>query len=212
STEVAISSVRNQITQFEFEITVNETLLAGESYQNPILGSVDYRVFGILPDPTPSGFPSFQLVRSISGNDFYSLSPDASLRFSVSAAADLSDGLQVSELSGSGTVFEFNARELNQAPGRYHPPILTLDSDGTGRLVNANNASTFPNPPPPIGSGQLVNVSIGDEYDVSLNFEPSLSVAAVPEPGTVLLLAGGLAVCAFRYTRRKDARVTDDGS
>ena len=176
-----------------------------DSYNNPTLASVDYRVNGDLPNPTPSGFPGFGLGRSISGSDFYSLSPEASLNLTVSGSADLSDGLQISELEGSGNVFTFNARELNQSPGRYHPPILTLDSNGMGRLANANNSSTFPNPDPPIGSGMLVNVNVADEYDVNLSFSPSLTigVSAIPEPGSItfLLAATGIAVAdaCLRY-------------
>ena len=97
--------------------------------------------------------------------------------------ADLTDGLQLSELSGTTPIFQLNAREFNQNPGRYHPPIFMLNSDGTGRLVNANNQSTFNNPPPPMGSGLPVNVQIADEYDIALAFAPaSVTIASIPEP------------------------------
>ena len=153
---------------------------------------------GVLGDPTPSGFPGFKLVRSITGADFYRLSPDATIEFSVNASADLSDGLQINELDGAGIVFRMNARELDQQPGRYHPPILTFNADGSGRLVNANNKSIYPNPDPPLGSGELVDVNIGDEYDVDLSFAPTLSIAGpvaapaakrVPLPALPLFLA-----------------------
>ena len=41
------------------------------------------------------------------------------MAFEVDITADLSDGLQVSELVGTGIVFEFNRREVGT--GRYHP-------------------------------------------------------------------------------------------
>jgi PEP-CTERM motif len=194
SSDFGITSTFNNISLFDFEVTVAGTLSAGGVYNNPTLVGVNYRVNGVLTSPTPSGFPAFGLVRSIGGAGFYGLSPDASLQFSVNAMANLSDGLQLSELAGSGTILTLNARELNQNPGRYHPPILTLNSNGTGRLVNANNMSTFPNPPPPIGSGMLVNVAIGQEYDVALSFNPSLTLVTVPEPSSLGMMLLGLLV------------------
>jgi hypothetical protein len=103
------------------------------------------------------------------------------------------------------TVFSFNARELDQNPGRYHPPIFTLNADGTGQLVNANNMSIFPNPPPPAGSGLLVDVNVGDEYDVDLTFDTSLTIAApIPIPPALLLFA--LPVAALLRLRNKGVR------
>jgi hypothetical protein len=108
--------------------------------------------------------------------------------------------------AASGTVLTFNARELNQNPGRYHPPILTLNSNGTGRLVNANNMSTFPNPPPPTGSGMLVNVGIGQEYDVALSFSPSLTLVAVPEPSSLGMMLLGPMITGAAVGRRQRQR------
>ncbi len=196
STDIGITSVYNTINSFQIEITVADPLVAGALYNNPTLDGVDYQVFGSLPDPTPSGFPAFALSRTLPGNSFYSMSPDATVNFSISPTADLSDGLQVSDLAGTGTVFTFNARELNQAPGRYHPPILTLNDDGTGSLANSNNMSTIPNPAPPIGSGALVDVTVGEEYDTTLDFLPSLTLStSVPEPSAATLLLAATIGC-----------------
>ena len=213
SDDFAISSVYNTIANFNFSITLAGTIVPGGTYNNPPLVNVSYTVFGVLDEPTPSGFPQFNLVREdIDGTEFYNLSPDAALSFSVSPTANLSDGLQLAELVGTTDVFYFNAREFNQAPGRYHPPILKLDSDGTGTLENANNQSDVPNPPPPMGSGMLVDVDVGDEYRVTLATdlpvnisEPILpSTAQVPLVVTPLLLL--LAILAWR--KFPDRRVT----
>ncbi len=112
SADFGVSSVYNKVTLFNFQIVVAEPLVAGGVYSNPILHSVDYTIRGVLDDPipTPSMFPGFLLIRAVTGADFYSLSPDAKLSFAVAASADLSDGLQFDELAGTGTLFEFNAR------------------------------------------------------------------------------------------------------
>jgi len=201
SDDIAVTSVYNTVTSFRIDITIDETLAAGTVYNNPALVEVDYQVIGSLPDPTPSGFSGFVLNRTIPGATFYGLSPTAALNFSVSAGADLSDGLQFDELSGTGTQFIFDARELNQNPGRYHPPVLTLSDNGTGTLANSNNMSTFPNPDPPVGSGQLVDVSVGEEYNTTLTFATNLTLAPVPEPSSLLLLSGAL--CSGLLIRRR---------
>jgi len=200
SSDFGITSEFNEVASFSFEIVVADSLVAGNTYDNPVLESVSYSILGLLPWPTPSGFPGFLLTRNIDGADFYDLSPDASLNFTIDADADLSDGLQFSELSGDDPVFFFNARELDQDPGRYHPPILSLGSSGTGRLENADNQSIFNNPPPPAGSGLLVDVAIGEEFIVDLTFDPSLTFA-VPEPTSITLACAGLAIFSRRRGR-----------
>ncbi|MEM8911705.1 MAG: hypothetical protein AAGC97_08050 [Planctomycetota bacterium] len=209
SRDFGIASVFNHVTRFDFEIIVDDVLQPGRTYTNPVIDRVNYRIDGVLPDPTPSMFGGFQLVRSISGAEFYTLSPDATVSFSVAGTADLGDGLQFNELSGTGVIFEFNAREFNQSPGRYHPPVLTLRADGTGRLVNADNQSTFPNPPPPIGSGLIVNVAVADEYDVNLSFSSGLTIAAVPEP-TAWFAIACVSACGISFHRPVTARVQCD--
>jgi len=195
SNDFGISSVFNQINSFQFDIELTNNALAGGIFVDPAINTVDYEVFGSLPDPTPSGFSAFGLTRTLSGTDFFNQSVDSGLSFSVEAGADLSDGLQYSELVGTGTdtILTFNAREVDQNPGRYHPPELILRADGTGQLLNAANASVFPNPPAPLGSGLLIpdDFLAGDEYIVNLTFDPSatLAVTVVPSPSSMCLLS-----------------------
>ena len=152
---------------------------------------------------SPSGFPGFSLPRNYTGDQFYAQSPDASLQFEIDSAADLSDGLQLSELASNGNdpILLFNARELEQNPGRYHPPVLSLFADGTGTLQNSNNESSILNP----DSNELVDVDFGEEYIVNLTFDPSaVTIAgpvAVPEPTGVTLLGLGSIIALLR--RRK---------
>lgn len=209
-TDFVINPVYNDVLEFNFDIDIDAPLVAGMSYIDPNLNGVDYRILGdVSISPTPSGFNSnFQLLRSLPGNALYAQSDDATLQFSVDAGADLSDGLQISELGASGLVFLLNAREVNQNPGRYHPPIFTLEADGTGRLVNAANVSTFPNPDPPQGSGLIVNVEIAEEYDVNLAFDPNLTIAppVVPEPASAVMLGLLGAAMMARKPRRSHTR------
>ena len=208
SDDFDITSVFNEITSFNFEIELTENVIAGETYNNPDINQVAYQVFGDLPSPTPSGFPAFALTRSYSGAEFYNQSPDAGLQFSIDANADLSDDLQYSELVGIGAadILIFNAREQDQDPGRYHPPELVLRADGTGQLQNAANASTFRNPPPPMGSGELIgpDFEAGDEYIVNLSSFSSatLAVTPVPSPSSFCLLSL-MAVGVASSRRRK---------
>ena len=195
SDDFGITSVFNDITSFNFEFQLTDNLVAGETYDNPAINQVAYEVFGNLPMATPSGFSGFTLTRGYSGTEFYDQSPESGLSFSVDVSADLSDGLQYSELVGIGAadVLNFNTRELNQNPGRYHPPELVLRADGTGQLQNAANASTFSNPPPPMGSGMMIpdDFAAGDEYIVDLSFSPAATLAtiAVPSPSSFFLLS-----------------------
>ena len=73
------------------------------------------------------------------------------------------DGLQVADLAGPDPVFVFNAREVNT--GRYHPPLIELNSDGTGRILNSNNTGGI-NP----ANNQFVDVDFGEEYITDLIF------------------------------------------
>ena len=176
--------VFNELSNFNFSIGINEPLVAGGVYSNPDLNIIDYDVFGVLAQPTPSGFPAFNLERTIVGDEFYT--QGSSLNFTVQSSADLSDGLQVSELEdlGGGLVFEFNGREVDT--GRYHPALVQLFSDNTGRIQNSNNLGGI-NP----SSDEEVDVDFGDEYIVDFTFLPSLTLVAatVPEPSSIMLLA-----------------------
>ena len=213
--DFAISSVYNDVASFNFAITLAGTIVPGETYVNPPLKNVSYTVVGVLDEPTPSGFPGFSLVReNIDGDSFYSLSADAALSFSVSPTANLADGLQLSELVGASDVLYFNAREFNQAPGRYHPPILRLNADGSGSLANANNQSDVPNPPPPVGSGMLVDVEIGEEYSVTLtaSLPLNLSGPVLPRATQVPLAAAPLLflMAMFGWRHLATTRIAKD--
>ncbi|MEL6480637.1 MAG: hypothetical protein AAFQ75_04225, partial [Pseudomonadota bacterium] len=81
--------------------------------------------------------------------------------------------------------------------GRFHPPVLTLESDGTGLLQNSRNLGGI-NP----SSLTVVDVQPGQEYITELSSNPATVTladvddlaAVVPLPPTLLLLGGALAV------------------
>lgn len=194
------SPVFSNVVQFDFVIDITGPLTTGV-YNNPSINFVDYEVNGTLAS-TPSGFPAFALKRpedggTLTGVEFYA--QGSSLNFGIASSADLSDGLQVSELVGSDPVFVFNGREIDT--GRYHPALLELNADGTGRIQNSNNQSVVPNP----ANNQMVNVGSGDEYITDLTFNPNeLTLAApVPLPPALVLL---FSCCAFLIARRPKPR------
>ena len=184
------SNVFSGVTDFSISIEVLGPLASG-AYVNPELGDIEFLIRGTLDPTTPArtanpAFTAFAVddLSALSGQDFYDLGN--ALHFEVAAGVDLADGLQVSELVGTGLVFEFDGREFGT--GRYHPPILQLFSDGTGLLRNSNNTGGI-NP----FTGVEVNATIGDEYMAELTFDPPTMTLVTPEPGTALLLALGLA-------------------
>jgi hypothetical protein len=183
NTDFTVTPEFNRLRDFSFRIDIDAVLVAGQTYANPMLNSVDYAIFGILDtEPTPSGFGAFDLRRTgVSGTEFYG--QGSSFDLGISASADLSDGLQMSELS----MFVLNAREDDT--GRYHPAILTFASDGTGFLQNSDNSGGI-NP----GNGMEVDVDTGAEYQVSLSADPSLTLAmaTVPLPAPIVFLGAGL--------------------
>ena len=201
----------SNVTTFDFTADIDGGLRTGV-FADPALSTIGYNVSGSLTVGTPSGFPAFSFQLShltapppagptvISGTRFYELNPDAlfgdRLSFVVSADADLSDGLQVSELEGSGSdvVFRFNGREVDS--GRYHPAFIELRADGTGLLQNANNMGGI-NP----ATNREVDVAFGEEYITNLIFDPASLTIAVPEPASssLALLASGL----FAFRRRR---------
>lgn len=161
----------SDVITFSFRIIVAEELVAGMAYDNPTITTVDYEVSGTLEPGTPSGFPSFALERSISGTEFYA--QGSSLSFTVSPSAVLTDGLQAAELAGPGIVYTFNGREVDT--GRFHPALLELDANGTGRIQNSNNVPSL-NP--------LVEVDFGEEYITDLAFDPgNLTIVPVSSLG-----------------------------
>lgn len=185
----------SNVQTFDFTIDIAGPLTAGTTYVNPLLNSVQYNVFGTLA-ATPSGFPAFNLVRNIGGTEFYT--QGSSLMFSISATADLTDGLQVSELTGADPVFVFNGREVGT--GRYHPALFQLNSDGTGSIRNSNNIGGV-NP----GSGMVVDVDFGEEYITELTFDASSLTlsAAVPEPNAAILIVAAIGVAVTRRRKRR---------
>jgi hypothetical protein len=197
--EFGKTPIFNNVQTFSFTIDITGPLTVGLSYNNPSLNKVVYSVSGsLLPDGSPSGFPGFNLERNISGADFYA--QGSSLNFEIAASADLSNGLQMSELVGSDSVFVFNGREVDT--GRYHPALFQLNSDGTGSIQNSNNTGGI-NP----SSGKEVNVNFGEEYITNLTFDPSqLTIAAaVPIPAAVWLFGSGLLVLVGIARRKKAA-------
>lgn len=195
-----LSPVFNTLSITDFAIELAGPIVAGQSAENPALNGVEYRIFGTLSSPTPSNFPAFDLNRTIGGTEFYD--QGSSLSFTVSPTADLSDGLQVSELTSSDPsvpVFVFNAREVDTA--RFHPTLLEIFADGTGVIQNANNSGGV-NP----FNNVLVDVDFGEEYIVNLAFDPEaftlIAADAIPEPASLAMVGlGGLALLSRQ--RRK---------
>ena len=186
----------SNVQTFGFSIDLTMPLAAGASYVDPALNGVVYNVQGSLA-PTPSGFPAFNLQRTIGGSEFYA--QGSSLSFAIAAGADLSDGLQLSELTAPATdpVFRFNGREVDT--GRYHPALLELYADGTGSIRNSNNFGGI-NP----GSGELVDVVFGEEYITALTFDPATLTLVAPSPVPVpaaFWLFGSALLC-LRMIRR----------
>jgi hypothetical protein len=204
--------VFSNVTTFDFEATIAGGLGPGV-YSDPTIGTIGYNVSGSLA-ATPSGFPAFSFQLShliapppagptvITGALFDSLNPSAPagdrLSFAVSPTADLSDGLQVSELAGSGSdvVFRFNGREVGT--GRYHPMFIELRADGTGLIQNANNMG---GDNPFDGFVGDINVDFGDEYITNLTFDPSALTIAVPEPHAAILFVLGMLPFVWRKRR-----------
>ena len=186
----------NEIRTFDFTIDLSGGLTPGVTYDNPTLNSVVYNVFGVLNSPTPSGFPAFDLRRTIGGAEFYA--QGSSLSFTVAPTADLSDGLQFSELTGVNPVFVFNGREVGT--GRYHPTLIQLNSDGTGLFRNSNNFGGI-NP----GNNMMVDVNVGEEYVTELTFDANtltLATTTIPEPSTWAIGAAFMGVLIYRKRRR----------
>jgi len=160
--DFSLNPTFSNVWRFSFYIDLAVPVSAGSVYSNPALNGVEYRVSGSLSE-TPSGFQAFNLIRSIAGPEFYT--QGSTLSFEVKAGADLSDGLQVSELVGSDIVFEFDGREVGT--GRYHPALVQLKADGTGSIYNSNNTGGV-NPM----TKMEVDVEYGEEYITELVFDP----------------------------------------
>ena len=197
----------SNVRTFQFSIDVEGPLEPNRLYGNEDLTEIRYLVRGALSlnPATPSGFPAFSLSRLPSGEG--PISPEdwesqsSRLAFEIARDANLLDGIQLSELvagEAGGLILEINAREFERLDvARYHPPELRLYADGTGLLRNSNNSSGETDTVNP-ATGERVDVAFGEEYITRLRFDPAAitliaSPPAVPEPGTGLLLAFGLA-------------------
>jgi len=128
-------------------------------YNNPEAVSISLWVRGNLAPGTPSGLADFDHPWQFPGAEFYGRG--GSLRFEISEAAVLSDGIQVAELVGDGVVLTVDSREIDY--GSYHPGIFELRADGTGRIQNSNNIVTL---------DPLNEVDFGEEYITDLRFDP----------------------------------------
>ncbi|MFK7887839.1 MAG: hypothetical protein AB8G16_13345, partial [Gammaproteobacteria bacterium] len=165
-----VTTVFSEVDTFQFDLSL-DGLLETRLYEDPAFIQLDYSVSGTLVAGTPSGFPAFMLSRTIAGPDFYT--QGSSLRFEIAPNAVLDDGIQVAELVGTGddVVFRFDGREIDN--GRFHPALVELRADGTGRIQNSNNVPSL-NP--------LNEVAFGAEYITDLVFDP----------GNTTIITGGL--------------------
>ncbi|MFK8052548.1 MAG: hypothetical protein AB8F65_06210 [Woeseiaceae bacterium] len=170
SDELVPTAVFNEVLVFTFDIEINQEIDETD-FDNPEIVSVRYTVDGTLPTSTPSGFTAFALEREMTGTEFYD--QGSSLSFQVNANANLDDGVQMDELVGTGLVFTFNGREIGN--GRFHPALLELNSDGTGRIQNSNNV---------ISESPLESVDFGDEYITDINYDRGNTTLLTAVTGT----------------------------
>ncbi len=177
SDDLQVTPVFSDVDFFSIDIEIDAPLATGV-YTNPEIIRVTYQVTGDLVAGTPSGFASFDLQRSISGDEFYA--QGSSLSFEISQNAVLSDGVQVAELVGAGTVLTFNGREVDN--GRFHPALLELDADGSGQIQNSNNVPTLV---------PLLEVDFGAEYITDLGFDAGNTTVLRRTPEGTLSGGGG---------------------
>lgn len=154
-TDFVLTNTFSDVSDFSIEVLIDAPVTPGR-YVDPPIELIAYRVQGTLAADTPSGFEAFELVRELSGEEFYA--QGGTLTFEISESAVLDDAVQVAELAGDDVVLTFDAREVDT--GRFHPPRLTLRADGTGRLQNSDNV--------PDGTP----IDAGSEYVTDLAFDP----------------------------------------
>ena len=168
SSDFQITNVFSDVDTFDIAIEIDLPLASG-TYVNPDIVGVSYSVSGSVTPGTPSGFTNFALQRDITGTEFYA--QGSSISFEIAPGAVLSDGVQVDELVGNGIVFTMNAREVGN--GRFHPALLEIDSNGTGRIQNSDNV---------VVEVPLQQVNFGDEYITDLMFDPGNTTLIVETP------------------------------
>jgi len=153
-----LTKIHSDLYFFSVNVEFAAPLVPGV-YNNPDVVMISLWVRGNLAPGTPSGLADFDHPWAFSGTEFYNRG--GSLRFEVSDAAVLSDGIQVSELVGDGVVLTVDNREIDY--GTYHSAIFELRADGTGRIQNSNNIVTL---------DPLNEVDFGEEYIADLRFDP----------------------------------------
>lgn len=182
SEDYSVTAVRSDIQSFAFDIELDVPLVAGRRYENPPILSMNYSVVGQLVENTPSGFPGFNLMRELDGEEFYA--QGSSLTFEIADSAVLDDGVQIIELAGEAVVFLFDGREIGT--GRFHPARLELRANGVGLLQNSNNQP---------GDGADSTIAAGSEYIMDLAFDPgNTTVLRVTGSEGDSLSGGGAAV------------------
>ena len=170
SANLNVEPVFSNVDLFTFLIEFNGDLAVGSYSEVDQLSMVDYLVNGSLVAGTPSGFPAFNLMRTITAEDFFA--QGSSYSFEIAELADLSDGLQADELvpDSEGVIFTFNGREIDN--GRFHPALFVMNIDGTGSIRNSNNIHTLE---------PLLELDFGDEYITNFTYDPgNLTLAAAP--------------------------------
>lgn len=180
SDDYQVTNVFSDVDTFAIDIEISSPLAPG-NYVNPDIVGITYSVSGTLVPGTPSGFPSFALQRDLTGVEFYA--QGSSLSFEIGPNAVLSDGVQAVELIGNGIVFAFDGREIGN--GRFHPALLELNADGSGRIQNSDNI---------VVEVPLQQVDFGAEYVTDLVFDPgntTLITGTLPSPNPVPGGGGG---------------------
>lgn len=176
SADYQVTPVFSNVDFFTISVEIDATLAAGV-YVDPPISNVTYQVTGVLAPGTPSGFPAFDLQRTMTGTEFYA--QGSSLSFEIANFAVLTDGVQAVELVGAGLVLTFNGREIDN--GRFHPALFELDMNGTGRIQNSNNIPTLV---------PLLEVDFGAEYITDLVFDPG-NTTLITGPVTVPPVVNG---------------------
>jgi hypothetical protein len=185
SSDYELTNIFSDVDFFTIDIEIDAPLAAGV-YTNPAIVDVTYQVMGTLEPDTPSGFPAFDLQRHMTGDEFYA--QGSSLSFEIDQTAVLSDGVQVSELTGPGIVLSFNAREVDT--GRYHPPLFELRFLGTGTIQNSDNIPSL---------DPLVTVGFGDEYITDLLFDPGNTTVIEETPTRTFGSSSGCFIATAAY-------------
>ena len=201
SRDYQVTNVFSNVDFFAIDIEIDAPLRPGV-YVDPEIINVTYQVTGELEPGTPSDFPVFDLMRDMTGAEFYA--QGSSLSFEISQSAVLSDGVQAAELVGNSVVLTFNGREVDN--GRFHPALLELNANGTGRIQNSNNVPT---------QNPLVEVDFGSEYINDLVYDPGNTdlITEIPAPvvddggGSSISAAGfGLLILSAVFARLRTAR------